>query len=122
MKILGREPALWTALTTVAVQFLVAWGVDLSEQQQAWINAATTAVMGLVIAVSVARDQIVPAASGVLAALLQLAVSFGADIDQKQITTAGALLTAVLGLWLRSQVTAPVGADGAKVAKVRTAR
>ncbi|OLT36755.1 hypothetical protein BJF79_30765 [Actinomadura sp. CNU-125] len=117
MKILGRDPAAWLAAVAVAVQALVAWGVDLSEEQQAAINAAATLVMGLAIAVVVARDQIIPAAAGALGGVLQLLVAFGVDFTQEQITTAGALLTAALGLFLRTQVTAPVAPDGTRVPK-----
>lgn len=117
MRIFGREPAVWLGLVAVAVQFLVAWGVDFSGEQQAGINAVATLVMGLAVAVMSARDQIVPAASGLLVGVLQLAVAFGWDLSQERITTAGALLTGVLALWLRTQVTAPVAADGTRVPK-----
>lgn len=117
MKLFGREPAVWLGLVAVAVQFLVAWGVDFSGEQQAGINAVATLVMGLAVAVMSARDQIVPAASGLLVGVLQLAVAFGFDLSQEKITTAGALLTALLALWLRTQVTAPVAADGTRVPK-----
>lgn len=117
MKVFGREPAVWLGLIAVAVQFAVAWGVSLSEEQQAGINAVATLAMGLAVAVMSARDQIVPAASGLLVGVLQLAVAFGFDLSQEKITTAGALLTALLALWLRTQVTAPVAADGTQVPK-----
>lgn len=118
MKVFGREPAVWLGLVAVAVQFAVAWGVSLSEEQQAGINAVATLAMGLAVAVMSARDQIVPAASGLLVGVLQLAVAFGFDLSQEKIATAGALLTAVLALWLRTQVTAPVAEDGTRAPKV----
>jgi nicotinamide riboside transporter PnuC len=118
MKIFGRDPAAWLGLVAVGVEFLVAVGVDLTEQEQSWINASATAAMGLLIAATVARDQIIPAAAGLLGAVLQLAVSFGAHISQEQITMAGALLTAALAFWLRTQVTAPVAPDGTRVPRV----
>ena len=117
MRVFGREPAVWLGLVAVAVQTLVAWGVDLSEGQQAGVNAVATLVMGLAVAVASAHDQIVPAASGLLVGVLQLAVSFGFDLSQDKIATAGALLTAVLAAYLRTQVTAPVTAGGARVPK-----
>lgn len=117
MKIFGRDPAAFLAIVAVGVQAVVAWGVDLSETQQAAINAAATLVMGLAIALVVARDQIIPAAGGALGAVLQLLVAFGFDISADKIATAGALLTAVLAAWLRTQVTAPVAPDGTRVPK-----
>jgi hypothetical protein len=118
MKLFGREVTMWLALVAVLVQTLVAWKIDLSEEQQAGINAVATLLMGLFIALSVARDQIVPAAAGLLVAVLQLAVSFGAHMNQEQIGTAGALLTTILAMWLRTQVTAPIASDGSTVPRV----
>jgi len=117
MKILEREPAVWVGLVAVVVQTAVAWGIDLTETQQAGINAVASLAVGLVVAVVAARDRIVPAAAGLLVGVLQLAVAFGFDISSDQIATAGALLTAALGLFLRTQVTAPVAADGSRVPK-----
>ncbi len=115
MKVLGREPAAWLAFIAVGVEFAVAYGVHLSEAQQAGINAVATLAMGLFIAISVARDQAIPVAAGLLVAVLQLAVSFGAHLDQKGIALAGSLLTAGLALWLHGKVTAPIAADGSSV-------
>ncbi|GAA4226138.1 hypothetical protein GCM10022254_10170 [Actinomadura meridiana] len=122
MKIWGREPAVWLGLVAVVVQTLVAWGVDLSEGQQAGVNAVASLAVGLAVAVTAAHDRIVPAASGLLVGVLQLAVSFGWDLSQERITTAGALLTAVLAAWLRTQVTAPVAADGSRVPRQKMIR
>jgi len=113
--LLGRDPAAWLALVAITVQFLVAWGVELTEEQQAGINAVATMAMGLAVSWVVAREKAIPAAAGLLAAVLQLGVSFGWDITQEQIAAAGALLTAVLALYLRTQVTAPIAPDGSKV-------
>lgn len=121
-KIFGREPAVWLGLVAVAVQTLVAWGIDLTEGQQAGINAVATLAMGLAVAYLSARDKLVPAAAGLLVAVLQLAVSFGLDVSQDQIATAGGLLTAALGLWLRGHVTAPVDQDGRRVPRARLVR
>src|SRR5690606_38066640 len=117
MRIFGREPAVWLGLVAVAVQFLVAWGVDFSGEQQAGINAVATLVMGLAVAVASARDQIVPAASGRLVGVLQLAVALGFDLSQEKITAAGARLTAVVASWLRTEGRAPGGEDGTRVPK-----
>lgn len=117
MKVLNRDPAAWLGLVAVLVQFLVAWGVHLTEAQQSYVNATATAVMGLFIALTVARDQIVAAAAGLLVAVLQLGVSFGLHVSQDQIALAGALLTAALAAFLRTQVTAPVDPNGQRVPK-----
>lgn len=122
MKLFGRDPAFWTGLVAVGVQFLVAWGLNLDEPQQAGINAVTTLGVGLIVAWSVARDQVVAIAAGLLAAMLQLGVSFSWDVSPEKIASAGALLTAVLAGYLRTQVTARVAADGTPVQKVTLSR
>lgn len=118
MRILGREPAAFIGLIAVVVQLAVAWGIDLTEIQQAGINAVATLAVGLIVAASVARDNLIPAAAGLLVAVLQLGVSFGWELSAEQIATAGAALTAVMAFWLRTQVVAPVAADGSRVPKV----
>lgn len=117
MNILKRDPAFWTGLVAVIVQFFVAWGVDLTEGQQAAVNAAAAALVGVIVAWSVARDQVVALAAGLLTAVLQLFVAFGYEISQEKIATAGALLTALLAAYLRTQVTARIDPQGNHVPK-----
>jgi hypothetical protein len=112
MRILGREPAAWLGLIAVLVQTLIAWGVPLTEMQQAGINAVATLSMGLLVAASVAREQVIPIAGALLVAVLQLAVAFGADLSQERIAMAGGLLTAALAFYLRTQVVARTGPVG----------
>lgn len=125
MRILGREPAEWLAFVAVCVQLAVGFGLELSDVQQGLINAAATAVMGLLVAAMAARDQIAAAAGGLLVAGLQLAVGFGlepfASVEQETIMLAGVALTTLLGFVLRTQVTAPVSADGSKVETISPA-
>jgi hypothetical protein len=52
-KIFGREPALWLALVAVGVKCLAAFGLDVSTDQQAVINAGAAAIVGVVVAVMV---------------------------------------------------------------------
>ena len=118
MKILGRDPAFWTGLVAVAIQFAVAYGLKLSEEQQAGINAVVTLGFGVIVAWAVARDSVVALAASLLTAALQLGVSFGWDLSQDKIASAGALLVTVLAGYLRTQVTAPIDAGGAKVQPV----
>lgn len=115
VRFLKRDPAFWAGAVAVGVQFLVAWGLELTEEQQAGINAAVTLAFGLIVAWAVARDQVVAIAASLLVALLQLGVSFGWDISQDKIASAGALLVTILAAYLRTQVTAPVAADGSTV-------
>lgn len=118
MRIFGREPAAWLALIAVAVEMAVAWGLHLTEQEQAGINAVATGVFGFALAWSVAREKAIPVAAGLVTAVLQLAIAFGAHLSAHQVATAGALVTAGLAFWLHGRVVAPVDAAGQKVPPV----
>ena len=122
MKIWGREPAQWLAALAIAVELAAGWGLPLSEPQQAAINAAATAVMGLALAWTVSRDKVAAAAGGVVFALGQLAVSLGVDVSQERIAMTGAAITAGLAFWLHGRVTAPVDANMERVPKVKVLR
>jgi hypothetical protein len=111
---LRREPALWLALVAAVVKLGSAFGLDVSADQQALINAGAAAAVGLIVAV-VAHDALSAPILGGMQAALALAVGFGLDwtADQQAIamTAAGALVA----MWTRTQVTAPIPADPAPV-------
>lgn len=107
MRIFGREPALWLALIAVAVKLSTAFGLDLSDGQQATINAVAAAVAGLLVAVST-HDGISAAALGLLQAGLALAVGFGLHWSPEQQATVMSFAAAIAAMWTRTQVTAPV--------------
>jgi hypothetical protein len=108
-KIFGREPAAWLALVAVLVKLVAAFGLDVSTDQQAWINAVAAAVVGLVVAFMV-HDGAAAAIIGLAQAALAAAVGFGLDwsADQQAVVMTG--VTIVIALWTRTQVTAPVPA------------
>jgi hypothetical protein len=54
-KILGREPVLWLAALNAVVALAVGFGLELTTERQALIQAALTAVLALV-----ARGQVTP--------------------------------------------------------------
>lgn len=119
MKLFGREPAQWLAALAIVVELAVGLGLPLNDTQQGYVNAAATAVMGLLIAVTVAHEKIAAAAGGVVFALLQLAASLGLDVSQDKIAMIGSGLTALLAFWLYGKVTAPVDANMDRVPKRR---
>lgn len=119
LKLLGREPALWLALVAVVVQTVSAFWIDVSADQQAWINAVAVAVVGLVTAV-VTRDGISAAVLGLAQAVLALAVGYGLDWSADQQGIAMSLVAAVVSMFVRTQVTAPIPASA--VARHRAAR
>lgn len=107
LKIFGREPALWLALVAVAVKLSTAFGLDLTNDQQAVINAAAAAIIGVLIALSV-HDGISAAVLGLVQAGLALAVGFGLHWSPEQQSTVLSLATAIVAMWTRTQVTAKV--------------
>lgn len=107
--ILKREPAAWLALVAVGVKLLAAFGLDVSAGQQAAINAVAAAAMGLLVA-SIAHDAVGAAVIGLAQAALALALGFGLDWSADRQAVVMAAVTVVIGMWDRTQVTAPVPA------------
>ncbi|WP_435133644.1 hypothetical protein [Actinacidiphila sp. bgisy144] len=124
MKILGREPALWLSLVAVIVKLSTAFGLDLSDKQQAVVNAFAAAVVGLLVALTV-HDGVNAAILGLVQAGMSLAIGFGLHWSADQQSTVMSLASVLIAMWTRTQVTAKVpakahtaaGAAGAADAK-----
>jgi prepilin signal peptidase PulO-like enzyme (type II secretory pathway) len=116
-RIWNREPALWLGLVAIIVKLLAAFGMDVSADQQAVINAVAAALVGLVLAV-VAHDAIGAAVLGFAQAVLALAIGFGLDWSAEQQAVVLAAAAAIVAMWDRTQITAPVPAVA--VAPVRS--
>lgn len=110
--IFGREPALWVALVAITVKLATAFGLDLSDGQQALINAGAAALTGLIVALTV-HDGIGAGVLGLVQAGLALAVGFGLHWTPDQQAVALSLVSAVIAMWTRTQVTAKVPAGPA---------
>jgi len=113
--IFGREPALWLGLIAVAVQFVSAFWVNVSADQQAVVNAAAAAAVGLLVAVST-HDGVSAAALGLVRAAGALAVGFGLRLDAEHQAVLMAAAEAIAAMWTRTQVTAKVTRDGVRLA------
>lgn len=111
---LSREPALWLTLFATAVRLAGAFLFDISDGQQAVLNAAATAVASLIVAVWVRRDGQVAAILGVAQALLALAIGFGLDMSADAQAVIMSFVGAVVAAFVRSQVVAPVDPVGAR--------
>lgn len=109
MRIFGREPAVLLALIATAIRLIGAFWIDLNTDQQALLNAAATAIVGLVIA-AVVRDGIVAALLGGVQALLALAIGFGLELNAETQAVIMSFASAVVAMFVRTQVTAPVTA------------
>ncbi|MFR9794214.1 hypothetical protein ACL07V_37265 [Streptomyces sp. MB22_4] len=113
MKLLGREPAAWLALVAVAVKLAAAFGLDVTADQQATINAVAAAAMGVLIAL-VAHDGLGAAIIGLAQAGLALALGFGLNWTADRQAVVMAAVTVIVGMWNRTQVTAPIPAHAAR--------
>lgn len=107
--IFGREPALYLAVAGTAVRLFSAFVIDLSIQQQSALNAIIAAAVGLAVAWTV-HDGQVAAILGFTSALIALALGFGLQIDGDTQAVIMSFVATVVGMFVRTQVTAPVPA------------
>lgn len=105
-----REPALILALVTSIIQVVSAFVLPLTVTQQGVLNAAAVAVMGLVTAIMVNSDQLAPLVLGVIQALLAVGLAFGLAMTPENQSVIMAFAAAVIGMFVRTQVEAPVSA------------
>ncbi len=109
---LSRDPAFYVTLFATALRLVCAFGLQLSADQQTWLNAGAAAVGGLVVAFWVRRDGQVAALTGLASALLAIGVGFGWNLDAE----AQAAIMSAVGLvaagFIRTQVVAPAAPDG----------
>lgn len=110
---LSRDPALYLTLFATAVRLVAAFWLDFTDGQQAVLNAAATAIAGLVVAFWVRRDGQVAALLGVVQAVLALAVGFGLDISAEAQAVIMSFVGAAAAMFVRTQSVAPVDAVGA---------
>lgn len=109
MLIFKREPAAWLALFAVVVKFAAAFGWDASPEVQATVNGVAAAAMGVLIA-ALAKDGVGAAIIGFAQAALALALGLGLDWSAERQAVVMAFVTVAIGMWDRTQVTAPVPA------------
>lgn len=103
MNVFRREPAAIGAFLEALVPFLVAVTiVDWSPEQVGAVTAVITMCVGVYTAY-VTHDTLLSAVISLVKAGLTLGVAFGLDLTQEQTATAIALLTAMLGLYQRTQ-------------------
>lgn len=110
MKIFGREPVYILGFIAALLQALSAFGVDISDGTQTAINAVSAAAVGVITAVVLKNGalaaMLVQFAQAVMALCVGLGLDWSADDQSKVMAAIGALVT----LWLREKVTAPVPA------------
>lgn len=111
MRLFGRDPALILTLVATAIRFVGAFFIDLSDGQQAALNAVATAGLSFIVAKTVRRDGQVPAFLGLVQAMLALAIGFGLHLSAESQAVIMSFVGAAAAMFTRTQVTAAVPAE-----------
>lgn len=117
MKIFGREPVYWTTAAAVVVQFISAFFIPVSADQQGIIAAVAIAVLGFIGAWQLHDGTWAQTFVVLVKTLVALAVGFGLHWAPDQQMIFMGLVQAVLALFVHQQVTAPVTADGRTIGR-----
>lgn len=112
MKILGRDPIVWSTAVAAVVQFISAFIVHVSAEAQGSIAAVAIAVLGFIAAASLHDGTWAQAGMTVIKALIALGLAFGLKWTPEQQAEVMFLVQATLSFLVRDQVTAPVTASG----------
>ena len=110
MKIFGREPVYWLGFVAAAVQFATAFGLDVSPGVQTAINTVAACIVALITAVVLKTGAVAAALLNLAQAGMALAVGLGLDWSADKQGKVMAAVAALLALWRREKVTAPVPA------------
>ena len=104
VRIFGHEPAVWLYVINAIVAFLVTIpAVGLTAETSGYVMTIASGVVALVSAI-LTRPWVVSALTGALATILAGLASFGLPLTEQQSGAFVFLVSAVLGLLLRSNV------------------
>jgi hypothetical protein len=112
VKILGREPAVVIALVATLLQVLASLGFGPNAVVQGAVIAVLTAAAGVVTAFKVHSDKALPALLGAAQAGFALLLALKYNVDADVQVAVAAAISAAFALFVRTQVTAPVGPAG----------
>ncbi|MFD6094706.1 hypothetical protein ACFVWN_01285 [Nocardiopsis flavescens] len=116
-RVFGRDPVLWLGLLRAALYVISVFVLTVPEHVSAAIIAFAAAGFGLADAAIVVRDKLVPAIMGFAEAGLALVLAFGVDLSADQLAAVMFLVATVTSFVTRTQVTAPVDAEGNRVTR-----
>jgi hypothetical protein len=106
-----REPAvLLIGIFPPIVAAIAAFAFAANPDTQGLVNVAAVAVAGAVTAFMVRSDNLLPAVTGALQAVIHAIAAFGFGWDASQQTALLVALSAVAAFVVRDRVTAPVPA------------
>lgn len=108
-KIFGRDPALWSALFASAVSALGTFVFHFNTDQEGALNAVFAAIMGIVVWL-VTKDGAPALILGLAKAIFMAAAAWHFNVPPDQQTVLMLLLSSIIAMFVRSQVTAPVPA------------
>lgn len=111
IKIFGRDPAWWLGVFAAVLMLASNW-LPLTIDQQALVLAVVNAAFGLITALSVSAEKVLPAIVGIFQALFAVFLGFGLNVPVNLQTAIMALVTALGAGYVRTQVVAPVSAQG----------
>jgi hypothetical protein len=111
--ILGREPAVLAEVIASALVLANLFFLPfLDDRLQGAINAVVVGAASLYIAVRVRSDKLLPILLGFAKVLVALVVAFGVEIPDTQQAAILTFISLVAGMFVRTQVAAPVTVDG----------
>ncbi|MFJ3141746.1 hypothetical protein ACIPJM_04745 [Streptomyces halstedii] len=108
MRIFGREPVVILAAIAVFLKLLAGYGVEVSETQQTLVNTFLACAVAVASAVVLKDGALYAALLQLSNAGLALFVGFGLNMTTEQQAGWMALVSAVLAVIERRDVTAPV--------------
>lgn len=106
--IFGREPALLLGFAAAGLKLIAAFGLNVSADQQALINTVLAAAVGVWLAVVAHNGAWAAALMQLAQAVMASFVGFGLDWSTDKQATVMATIAALLALFERTQITAPV--------------
>lgn len=107
----SREPAaLWIGLIAPVVACLAAFVFAAAPETQTVVNAAALAVAGAITAFVVKSDNLLPAITGAISAVVSVGAALGLGLDSAQQASLVVALGAIAAVIVRDRVTAPASA------------
>jgi hypothetical protein len=116
-KIFGRDQVAWLAAIAAVFQVVTGYGFDVSGHTQGIVTAVVVFVFAVWNAIHV-HDGVIALVTGVMTALFSLFAAFNLDWTTGKQVFWIAAVTAVLGLFVRTQVTSPVPASVSPAGKL----
>ncbi|MET8866548.1 hypothetical protein ABZW11_26720 [Nonomuraea sp. NPDC004580] len=111
VKIFGREPAVILYVVNAIVAFLATIpAVGLTAESAGWVMTIASGVVALLVAM-LTRPFVVSALTGALSTILTGLASFGLPMTEQQTGAFVMVVSAVLGLVLRSNVSPAASTD-----------